>query len=69
MEWNPAVWVSQSRTFLLEVRTEFRKVTWPTQKEALAGTVGVVVIVAVITVVLFLLDLVLSGFMRWVLPS
>ena len=69
MQWNPAVWVSQSRTFLLEVRTEFRKVTWPTQKEALAGTVGVVVIVAVITVVLFLLDLVLSGFMRWVLPS
>jgi len=69
MEWNPAVWVSQSRTFLLEVRTEFRKVTWPTQKEALAGTVGVVVIVAVITVVLFLLDLVLSGLMRWVLPG
>ena len=69
MQWNPAVWVNQSRTFLLEVRTEFRKVTWPTQKEALAGTVGVVVIVAVITVVLFLLDLVLSGFMRWVLPS
>ena len=69
MQWNPAVWVSQSRTFLLEVRTEFRKVTWPTQKEALAGTVGVVVIVAVITVVLFLLDLVLSGLMRWVLPG
>jgi len=69
MQWNPAVWVSQSRTFLVEVRTEFRKVTWPTQKEALAGTVGVVVIVAVITVVLFLLDLLLSGLMRWVLPS
>ena len=69
MEWNPAVWVSQSRTFLLEVRTEFRKVTWPTQKEAIAGTIGVIVIVAVITVVLSLLDLVLSGFMRWVLPG
>jgi preprotein translocase subunit SecE len=69
MQWNPGVWVSQSRTFLLEVRTEFRKVTWPTQKEALAGTIGVVVIVAVITVVLFLLDLLLSGLMRWVLPS
>ena len=69
MEWNPAVWVSQSRTILLEVRTEFRKVTWPTQKEAIAGTIGVIVIVAVITVVLSLLDLVLSGFMRWVLPG
>jgi len=69
MQWNPAVWVSQSRSFLLEVRTEFRKVTWPTQKEAVAGTIGVIVIVAVITVVLSLLDLVLSGFMRWILPS
>jgi len=69
MQWNPAIWVSQSRSFLLEVRSEFRKVTWPTQKEAVAGTIGVVVIVAVITVVLFLLDLLLSGLMRWVLPS
>ena len=69
MQWNPAVWVSQSRTFLLEVRSEFRKVTWPTQKEAVAGTIGVVVIVAVITVVLFVLDLGLSGVMRWILPS
>ena len=69
MQWNPAVWVSQSRSFLLEVRSEFRKVTWPTQKEAVAGTIGVVVIVAVITVVLFVLDLGLSGVMRWILPS
>jgi preprotein translocase subunit SecE len=68
MQWNPAVWVSQSRTFLLEVRSEFRKVTWPTQKEAVAGTIGVVVIVAVITAVLFVLDLGLSGVMRWILP-
>ena len=68
MQWNPTVWVSQSRTFLLEVRTEFRKVTWPTQKETIAGTIGVIVIVAVITLVLSLLDLFLSGFMRWILP-
>ena len=68
MQWNPAVWFSQSRTFLLEVRTEFRKVTWPTQKEAVAGTIGVLVIVAVITLVLSVLDLGLSGTMRWSLP-
>jgi preprotein translocase subunit SecE len=68
MQWNPAVWVSESRNFLLEVRTEFRKVTWPTQKEAVAGTIGVIVIVAVITLVLSLLDLVLSTTMRWILP-
>jgi len=68
MQWNPAVWFSQSRLFLMEVRTEFRKVTWPTQKEAVAGTVGVLVIVAVITAVLSIMDLVLGQAMRWILP-
>ena len=68
MQWNPAVWFSQSRSFLVEVRSEFRKVTWPTQKEAMAGTVGVLVIVAVITAVLSVLDLVLGQAMQWILP-
>ena len=30
MQWNPAVWVSDTKQYLVEVRTEFRKVTWPT---------------------------------------
>ena len=68
MQWNPAVWIGQSKLFLMEVRTEFRKVTWPTQKEAIAGTVGVLVIVAVITAVLSIMDLVLGQAMRWILP-
>ena len=36
MQWNPVEWISDSRQFILEVRSEFRKVTWPSQKEALA---------------------------------
>ena len=68
MQWNPAVWIGQSKLFLMEVRTEFRKVTWPTQKESVAGTVGVLVIVAVITAVLSIIDLVLGQGMRWILP-
>ena len=68
MQWNPAVWFAQSRQFLMEVRTEFRKVTWPSQKEAVAGTVGVLVIVAVITAVLSTIDLVLGQLMQWILP-
>ena len=60
MQWNPGTWISDSREFLLEVRTEFRKVTWPNRKEATAGTIGVVVVVAVITSVLSLIDLVLG---------
>ena len=68
MQWNPVVWFAQSRQFLMEVRTEFRKVTWPSQKEAIAGTVGVLVIVAVITAVLSAMDLVLGQLMQWILP-
>jgi preprotein translocase subunit SecE len=65
---NPVEWVGQSRQFLLEVRTEFRKVTWPTQKEAVAGTIGTLVVVAVITSVLSLIDLVLGQAVQLIVP-
>ena len=68
MQWNPVIWWRESKQFLLEVRSEFRKVTWPSQKETVAGTMGVLVIVAVITGVLSLMDLVLGQVMRWILP-
>ena len=51
MQWNPAVWFSDTKQYLMEVRTEFRKVTWPTQKEAMAGTIGVLVVITLITIV------------------
>ena len=68
MTWNPATWISDSRQFVLEVRTEFRKVTWPNQREAMAGTIGVVVVVVIITSVLSLIDLVLGQAIQLVLP-
>ncbi len=68
MQWNPAVWFNDSRQFAEEVRTEFRKVTWPTRKEAVAGTVGVVVVVAVITAALSLVDLILGQLVQFALP-
>ena len=68
MQWNPAVWMSDSRQFLLEVRSEYRKVTWPNQKEAVAGTIGVVVVVTIITGVLSVIDLVLGQLIQWILP-
>jgi preprotein translocase subunit SecE len=68
MQWNPAVWVSDTKQYLVEVRTEFRKVTWPTQKEAVAGTIGVLIVVALITAALSLVDLVLGQVMRFVVP-
>ena len=68
MQWNPAVWVSDSRQFLLEVRSEYRKVTWPTQKEATAGTIGVVVVCFLVTLFLAGVDMVLSQLVQWILP-
>jgi preprotein translocase subunit SecE len=69
MEWNPLVWVSDGRQFLTEVRAEFRKVTWPTRQEATAGTIGVLIVVAVLTVALSLVDVGLAWAIEWVLPS
>ncbi len=68
MQWSPTDWYSTSRQFLGEVRTEFSKVTWPAQKEALAGTIGVLVIVAVLTLAMSGVDLVLGQLVQWVLP-
>ena len=69
MEWNPLTWYSDSRQFLNEVRAEYRKVTWPTQKEAIAGTIGVLVVVTVLTSGLSLVDLTLSFLIQRVIPS
>jgi preprotein translocase subunit SecE len=67
VEWNPAVWVENGRQYLSDVRTEFRKVTWPSQREYVGGTIGVVVIVAILTLVLGLIDMGLSRIMELIL--
>jgi preprotein translocase subunit SecE len=69
MQWNPLVWYSDGRQFLTEVRAEFRKVTWPTRQEAVAGTIGVLVVVTVLTVALSVVDFGLSKAIELILPS
>jgi preprotein translocase subunit SecE len=66
MQWNPAIWISDGRQFVTEVRTEFKKITWPSQKEAIGGTIGVVVIVIVMTLALSLVDAVLGQIVQLV---
>jgi preprotein translocase subunit SecE len=56
LERNPATRIAELREYLVEVRAEFRKITWPSQREYVGGTVGVVVIVAFLTTVLGLMD-------------
>jgi preprotein translocase subunit SecE len=64
---NPLTWVRDVREYLAEVQVEWNKITWPPQNETVVGTVSVVVVVAIITTVLGLVDYGLSIVMRQVL--
>ena len=68
MNWNPTVWYSDTTQFLSEVRAEYRKITWPSRKEAMAGTIGVLVLVGIMTVVLSTVDFLLGHLVQLVLP-
>ena len=67
MASNPANWVSGLRQYFTEVVGEYRKITWPAQNEALAGSISVIVVVAVITTVLGVIDFGLSHVMQLIL--
>ncbi len=54
--------VPQSRQFLTEVASELRKVHWPTRQETVAATVVVLVVVAIVSLWLGLVDAVISFF-------
>ena len=64
---NPLNWIRDAREYLAEVQVEWKKITWPPQNEAVAGTVSVVVVVAIVTSVLGLVDYGLSLVMQVVL--
>jgi len=65
---NPVEWAVQGREFLNEVQVEFKKVTWPTQKETVGGTIGVIVLVSLVAVALFAVDGILGWIMRTIWP-
>jgi preprotein translocase SecE subunit len=48
-------------TYLKHVRAEFTHIVWPSRQKAISHTLVVVLIAAIITVLVGLLDLVLSG--------
>ena len=52
--WN------RSRVFLVEVRNELKRVTWPTRKEVYAATVVVILFSIVLGVFLWIVDLILD---------
>ena len=64
---NPLNWIRDAREYLAGVQVEWKKITWPPQNEAMAGTVSVVVLVTIVTTVLGLIDYGLSIGMRVIL--
>jgi preprotein translocase subunit SecE len=53
--------------FLKEVKSELKRVTWPTRKETLAGTAVVIIIVFITAFFLGIVDLGLSKLIKIIL--
>ncbi len=52
--------LSKALSFLSEVKVEVKKVTWPSKREAMAGTGVVLLVVFLVSVFLGLVDALLS---------
>jgi preprotein translocase subunit SecE len=57
-------WLGRARTFLVEVRAELGRVTWPTRREVWATTVVVILISALFGIYLYFIDLILTWVVR-----
>ena len=53
-------WVDKVKSFLIEVRVEFDKITWPSRKEAIALTTAVLAITFFFTAYLGIVDISLT---------
>ncbi|SHL42858.1 preprotein translocase subunit SecE [Desulfatibacillum alkenivorans DSM 16219] len=63
---GPAFWTN-SVQFLREVRGELKKVTWPSRKQTVGSTAVVIILVAVISMFLGLVDMGLTEIVRLVI--
>ncbi len=52
--------LGKAKEFLSEVKVEVKKVTWPSRKDAMGGTMVVMVVVLIIAVFLGIVDTILS---------
>jgi preprotein translocase subunit SecE len=61
MEFSIKEKFEAAKQFLREVRTELKKVTWPSRKDTLSGTLVVLVAVFIIAIFLGIVDSALSN--------
>jgi preprotein translocase subunit SecE len=64
MEFSIKEKVEAAKQFLREVRTELKKVTWPSRKDTLSGTLVVLVAVFIIAIFLGIVDSGLSNLIK-----
>lgn len=56
--------LGKAKDFLSDVKIEVKKVTWPTRKEAMGGTMVVVVVVVIVSIFLGIVDKLLEMLIR-----
>ena len=61
---GPALWWEATAQFLREVKTELKKVTWPSRKQTVTSTSVVLILVVIVAVFLGLVDMVLVRLVR-----
>jgi len=59
--------IGKTNEFLGNVKSELKKVTWPTRKETYSSTIVVVVLVMIVAVFLWVVDSALSTAVRMLL--
>ncbi|MBP3372242.1 MAG: preprotein translocase subunit SecE [Clostridia bacterium] len=53
--------------YIKDVWQELKKVTWPTKKELLHGTIAVIGFVAAFTLIIWLMDLAVTPVFQWLI--
>jgi len=54
------------KSFFKDVKAELKKVTWPTKKQVVNNTVGVIIIVIITAIIVFALDFTFKNFNEYV---
>lgn len=62
-------WWRDARLFLVEVRNEMKRVTWPSRREVYATTLVVILTSVFFGLYLFGVDFVFNNVVRWVIRS
>lgn len=61
--------INKSMQFLKDVKSELKKVTWPTKNETINTTIIVIIGVLILSVFLSIVDTILSTYVPWAIAA